>query len=132
MYKVWRARRRPGGVRVHGLRRGARAWRRRRTGGCFCSWLRWAAEAVQEEKRAEVTIVQGLGCWLRRAGVTRREARGKVVGGARRRHVEEVAGVKMRREQGRAGEIGLASKWSCGGRGKHEQRRCGLGFRKNL
>jgi hypothetical protein len=31
-------------------------------------------------------------------------------------------------QQGRAGEIGLANRWSCGGRGKQEQRRYGLGY----
>jgi hypothetical protein len=29
-------------------------------------------------------------------------------------------------------EFGLASRWTCGGRGKQEQTRCGLGLRENL
>jgi hypothetical protein len=32
----------------------------------------------------------------------------------------------------RAREIGLASRRSCGGRGKHKHRRCRLGLRENL
>jgi hypothetical protein len=32
----------------------------------------------------------------------------------------------------RAGEIELASRRSCGSRGRHEQRRCGLGLHENL